>query len=89
MYGPSLDIQFWEALFAPSATPRSVIERLNAALEDAVVTEPSILKTWQDEGVAPYPKDQRSPAAGQAILKSEIARWGAVIRDNNIHLNNE
>ena len=33
---------------------------------------------------SPYPKDQRTPAAARAILKSEIARWGQVVRDNNI-----
>jgi hypothetical protein len=45
-----------------------------------------MLKTWAAEGVSPYPKDQRSPAAARAILKSEIARWGQVIRDNDIHV---
>jgi hypothetical protein len=33
-----------------------------------------------------FPPEQRTPAAGEAFFKSEIARWGAVIRDNNIHL---
>ena len=28
----------------------------------------------------------RTPAAANALLKSEIARWGQVIRDNNIHV---
>ena len=86
MYGPKLEIQFWEAMFAPAGTPDAVIKTLNSALEDAVVADPAILKTWAAEGVSPYPKDQRSPAAGRAILKSEIARWGKVIRDNNIQV---
>jgi hypothetical protein len=34
--------------------------------------------------VSPYPKDQRSVAAARTLLKSEIARWGQVVRDNNI-----
>ena len=41
-------------------------------------------KSWADTGVTPYPKDQRSVAAARALLKSEIARWGQVVRDNNI-----
>jgi hypothetical protein len=32
----------------------------------------------------PYPKDQRSPQAAQALLHSEIARWAQVVRENNI-----
>jgi tripartite-type tricarboxylate transporter receptor subunit TctC len=86
MYGPKLEIQFWEAIFAPAGTPDAVIDTLNSALEVAVVADPAILKTWAAEGVSPYPKDQRSLAAGRAILKSEIARWDKVIRDNNIQV---
>ena len=35
-------------------------------------------------GVSAYPQDQRPLAAARAMLKSEIERWGQVIRDNNI-----
>jgi tripartite-type tricarboxylate transporter receptor subunit TctC len=86
MFGPKLAIDYWQAMFAPAGTPDAVINTLNSALEDTVVTNPAILKTWKAEGVSVYPKDQRSPAAGRAILKSEIARWGKVIRDNDIHV---
>jgi tripartite-type tricarboxylate transporter receptor subunit TctC len=48
------------------------------------MADPAILKSWAESGVASYPKDQRSPAAARALLKSEIARWGQVVRDNNI-----
>ena len=51
------------------------------------MTNSVILKQWAAEGVSAYPKDQRSPAAGRAILKSEIARWGKVIQDNDIQVN--
>lgn len=87
MFGPKFDIQFWEAMFAPAGTPDAVIKTLNSALEEAVVTNPEILKQWARDGVSAYPKDQRSPEAGRAILKSEIARWGKVINDNNIKVN--
>lgn len=87
LYGPKFDIEFWEAIFAPAGTPDDVIKTLNAALEDAVVTNPAILKQWAADGVSAYPKDQRSPAAGRAILTSEIGRWGKVIRDNKIQVN--
>jgi tripartite-type tricarboxylate transporter receptor subunit TctC len=87
MFGSKFDIQFWEAMFAPAGTPDAVIKTLNSALEEAVVTNPEILKQWATDGVSAYPKDQRSPEAGRAILKSEIARWGKVINDNNIKVN--
>lgn len=81
--GPKLEILYWHALFAPAGTPDAVVDKLNAALQ-AVIADPAVVKSWADTGVAPYPKDQRSPAAARALLKSEIARWGQVVRDNNI-----
>ena len=87
MFGPKFNIQFWEAMFAPAGMPDAVMKTLNAALEEAVVTNSAILKQWAAEGVSAYPKDQRSPAAGRAILKSEIARWAKLINDNNIKVN--
>jgi tripartite-type tricarboxylate transporter receptor subunit TctC len=85
VFGPKFEIQYWQALFAPSGTPDSVIDMLNSELQE-IVSDPAILKTWAAEGVSAFPKDERSPAAGRAILKSEIARWGQVIRDNNIRI---
>jgi tripartite-type tricarboxylate transporter receptor subunit TctC len=82
-FGPKLEILYWHALFAPGATPDAVVNKLNAALQE-IVSDPAIVKSWADTGVVPYPKDQRSTAAARAMLKSEIARWGQVVRDNNI-----
>ena len=84
--GPKLEIHYWQALFAPSGTPSAIVNTLNATIED-VVTDPAILKLWADTGVSAFPKDMRSPAAGDNFLKSEIARWGEVIKDNDIHVN--
>jgi len=66
-----------------SGTPDAVVEKLNSALQE-VISDPAIVKSWAETGVAPYAKDQRSPAAARTLLKSEIARWGQVVRDNNI-----
>jgi tripartite-type tricarboxylate transporter receptor subunit TctC len=84
-FGPKLEIQFWQAMFAPSATPKAVIDKLNAALQD-IVSDPALLKTWAATDVEPYPKDERSVAAASTTMKSEIARWGEVVRNNNIHI---
>jgi len=81
--GPKFEIHYWHALFAPAATPKPVIDKLSAVLQ-AVEEDPALVKAWADTGVAPYPKDERSPEAARALLKGEIARWGQVVRDNNI-----
>jgi putative tricarboxylic transport membrane protein len=81
--GPKLEILYWHALFAPAGTPEAIIEKLNATVQE-VIADPAVVKLWADTGVTPYPKEQRSTAAARALLKSEIARWGQVVRDNNI-----
>jgi tripartite-type tricarboxylate transporter receptor subunit TctC len=85
LFGPKLDVIYWQAMFAPKATPESVIGTLNKALQKAV-SDPALVKIWSGEDVTVFPSDQRSPAAASALMHSEIARWGQVIRDNNIHI---
>lgn len=81
--GPKFDIIYWQGLFAPSGTPAPVIKKLNAALQE-VVADPGLLERWKKEGFEPFPKDQLSLAAGAKFMRSEVARWGEVIRANNI-----
>jgi putative tricarboxylic transport membrane protein len=83
--GPKLDVMYWQAMFAPAGTPDSVVTKLNKALQNAV-SDSALVKIWAAEDVSVFPPDQRSPAAANALLNSEIARWGQVIRDNNIHI---
>ena len=85
VFGPKLDVVYWQALFAPAGTPDAIVKTLNAALRVAVA-DPAIIKTWAAQDVTAFPADQRSPEAASAFLKSEITRWGNVIRDNNIHI---
>ncbi len=84
MLGPKLDVVYWQAIFAPAGTPEATIKTLNDALQQAV-SDPAIVKNWAAQDVSAFPPEQRSPAAAAAFLKSEITRWGQVIRDNDIH----
>jgi tripartite-type tricarboxylate transporter receptor subunit TctC len=81
--GPKLEILYWHALFAPAGTPKATIDKLNAVLQQ-VMDDPAIVKAWAETGVAPYPKEQRSPQAAQALLRAEVARWEQVVRENDI-----
>lgn len=81
--GPKLEVLYWHALFAPAGTPDVIVEKLNAAIQE-FMSDPAILKAWADTGVAPYPKESRTVAAARTLLKSEIERWGQVVRDNHI-----
>jgi tripartite-type tricarboxylate transporter receptor subunit TctC len=79
----NLDIDFWHMLLAPAGTPRPIIEKLNAALRVALA-DPKVRKTYAEGGMDEYPPDQETPEAASALLKSEIKRWGDVVRTNHI-----
>ena len=81
--GPKFDIVYWQALFAPAATPEPVIKTLNAAMQEAV-SDPGLLKRWETEGFDAFPKAQLSVDAARKFMHSEIGRWGEVIRDNDV-----
>ena len=82
-YGPKLNIDFWQIMLAPAGTPKPIVDAIDRALQEAL-DDPEILKVWAQSGMAPYPKMQRTPAGATAYLKSEIDRWGQVVRDNKI-----
>ena len=70
----------WYALFAPAKTPAPVIARLNAAVT-AALNDPELNRKLVEAGADPAPG---TPAQLADFLKSELERWGKVIRDKNI-----
>jgi tripartite-type tricarboxylate transporter receptor subunit TctC len=78
-------VPYWQGIFAPAATPRRVVDRLNAALQ-AALADPKILKTFAETGMTAFPPAEQTPEAANALLGNEIARWSAVIRANGIEV---
>ena len=78
-----LDLDFWHMLLAPAGTPRPIVDRLNAALRDALA-DAKVKKIFADGGMDLFPTSEWTPEAGAALLKREIKLWGDVIRANNI-----
>ena len=79
----NLDLDFWHILFAPTGTPRPIIDRLNAALRQALA-DAKVRDAFAKAGMELYPAGQETPEIATAMLKSEIKRWGDVIRANKI-----
>jgi len=73
---PGYSVASWNALAAPTGTPPAVIATLNRAVREALAS-----KAVQDR-LAPLGVRlaASSPAEAQALLASEIRRWGEVIR---------
>jgi tripartite-type tricarboxylate transporter receptor subunit TctC len=79
----NLDLEFWHIMFAPAGTPRPIIDKVNAALRHALA-DPKAKDAFAKAGMELYPAGQETPEIATAMLKSEIKRWGDVIRTNNI-----
>ena len=66
-----------------AGTPRPIIDRLNLALRHALA-DPKVKEAFDKNAMDLYPADQETPEIASAMLKSEIKRWGDVIRANKI-----
>lgn len=66
----------WNALAAPAATPAAVIAKLNEAVR-AALAQPALAQKLAALGVRAQATDGQ---AVRALMTSEIARWGDVIR---------
>lgn len=73
---PGYEVSSWNALAAPAGTPADVVETLGDAAR-ASIADPALRTRLQALGVR---LEGSTPAALQALLASEIDRWGAVIR---------
>jgi tripartite-type tricarboxylate transporter receptor subunit TctC len=76
---------FWHALFAPAATPKPILEKISAALRDALADE-TVQKNYANNGVTAYPVAQRTIEAGTAYVQTEFEFWQKVVQDNNIKI---
>lgn len=78
---PTLLASNWAGLFVPAATPRPIVERLHAALNQ-VVAIPSVQEQLRKNGVSP--QTTATPAEFQKFVASEFAKWGAVAAEAGI-----
>jgi tripartite-type tricarboxylate transporter receptor subunit TctC len=78
---PGFDAASWQILVAPAKTPRPVIDKLHTDLQ-AVLAMHDVQQVITKSGMGLMAP--RSVEALQAFIKSEIARWGDVVRQAGI-----
>lgn len=76
----NFEISVWYGMLAPAATPRDIINRLNAEINKAM-TAPEMQSKWAANGVHPL---TGSPEKFGNFIKSEAARFSKVIKDAGI-----
>ncbi len=79
---PRSDYVFWVALFAPTGTPRPIVDRLNAEALKALAA-PEVREKLTVLGAEPMPM---APAAFDEFLRVETQRAADVVRRAGIKL---
>jgi tripartite-type tricarboxylate transporter receptor subunit TctC len=70
----------WNGMFAPAKTPRTIITKIHAEVVRAL-NSPDVRDRLVAMGSDPVGS---TPEQFGAYVRSEVARWGQVIRDNSI-----
>lgn len=72
-------VGIWHGLYAPKGTPKAAIDKIVAAMQ-AASKDPDFARRMSELGATVYGVEKITPAAHAALLKSEIDKWGPVIR---------
>jgi tripartite-type tricarboxylate transporter receptor subunit TctC len=80
---PGVEASGWNGLFVPAGTPREIVQKLQADIA-AVMKEPAFQADARELG---YELGGASADEFAAYIKSEVAKWGGVIRDAKIKAN--
>jgi len=78
------EVSIWHGLYAPKGTPKAVMDKLVAALQ-AGVKDDEVKKRFADLGATTYPPEKATPAALQAMVKSEMDKWGPLIKKAGVY----
>jgi tripartite-type tricarboxylate transporter receptor subunit TctC len=73
---PGYEATIWLGIMAPAATPRPIVERLNAEIRK-VVNNPEVRDAWAKQGAAPM---SMSTDEFAAFMREDIAKWANIVK---------
>jgi tripartite-type tricarboxylate transporter receptor subunit TctC len=77
---PGYDVVLWHGLVAPKGVPKAIIDKLNAAANEAL-TAKDTADLLASDGVSPA---GGTPEQFQATIKTDIERWRKVVQQANV-----
>src|SRR6195952_850155 len=73
---PGYEATIWLGFMAPTGTPRPVVDKLNAAINE-VVRRPDIVRLWKEQGALPM---SMTPEEFDKYLRGDIVKWANVVK---------
>src|SRR5436305_5167179 len=73
---PGYEATIWLGFMAPTGTPKPIIEKLNAAVNEAV-KRGDIVKLWTEQGAVPM---SMTPEQFDKFLRGDIVKWAEVVK---------
>ena len=77
---PGFYISFWHGLWVPKGTPKDIIAKLNAAVDECAGRSDACASASPDSGQEIPPREQQTPEALAAHHKAEIEKWWPIIK---------
>ena len=81
---PGFEVSVWHGLYAPKATPKAVVDKLNQALAFAL-KDATVKQRFADLGTEPAPQNEVTPLALHNLLKTEIDKWSPIIKKAGVY----
>jgi tripartite-type tricarboxylate transporter receptor subunit TctC len=73
---PGYEAVIWLGIMAPAATPKPIVEKLNAEI-NKVLSRPDIQEAWAKQGAVPM---IMTPAEFDTYLREDIEKWAKVVK---------
>jgi tripartite-type tricarboxylate transporter receptor subunit TctC len=80
---PNFHMTLWSGLWVPKGTPKEIINKLNAAANEAL-NDPQVKKQLENFGLQMPPADKSTPQALGEWQKAEIAKWWPMIKTAHV-----
>ncbi len=78
------EVVVWHGIYAPKGTPKAALDKLNVALKTAV-QDATFKQAMAKLGAEPVSAEKVSPEALRSMLKSEIDKWGPIIKKAGVY----
>jgi tripartite-type tricarboxylate transporter receptor subunit TctC len=81
---PGFEVNVWHGVYAPKGTPKPVVDRLVAALQQGIA-DAGFVQKMNELGSQVVSKDKASPDGLRSHLKAEIDKWTPIIQKAGVY----